>query len=74
MRHMNDAIALGYFHKAYGKVHLCLDLARFNKALIRPVHIGSALNDILLTLAGIKYTILIDASSGYHNLKLDEKS
>ena len=32
------------------------------------------LNDILPRLVGIKYLTLIDASSGYHNLKLDEQS
>ena len=39
--------------KANGKVRVCLDWARFNKALIRPVHRGLTLNDILLRLAGI---------------------
>ena len=31
------------------------------------------LHDILPRLEGMKYLILIDVSSGYHNLKLDEK-
>ena len=60
--------------KANGKVQLCLDPARSNKVLIRPVHRGPTLNDILVRLAGVKYLKLIDASSGYHNLKLDEPS
>ena len=34
---------------------------------------GQILNDILAKLAGIKYLTLIDTSSGYHNVKLDEK-
>ena len=33
--------------KVNGKVRLCLDLVRLNKALIRPVHRGPTLNDIL---------------------------
>ena len=33
--------------KAHGKVQLCLDLARLNKALIRLVHRGPILTDIL---------------------------
>ena len=58
------------------KVRLCLDLACLNQALIRPIHRGPTLNDILLKLNNAKYISLIDAdaSSGYHNLKLDEKS
>ena len=57
-----------------GKVRLYLDPARFNKALIRPVYIGLKLNDILLTQVSIKYHTLINAGSGYHNPKLDERS
>ena len=32
------------------------------------------LNDIFLRLAGVRYLMLIHASSRYPNLKLDEKS
>ena len=60
--------------KANGKVWLCLDQARLNQVLIRPIHRGPTLNDILPKLTGVKYMSIIDASSGYHNLKLDKKS
>ena len=60
--------------KAKGKVRLCLDPARLNQALIRPVHRGPTLNNILPRLNNVKYMSIIDVSSGYHNLKLDEKS
>ena len=60
--------------KAYGKLRLCLDPACLNQALIRPIHRGPTLNDILPKCNNIKYLSLIDASLGYHNLKLDEKS
>ena len=60
--------------KANGKVRLCLDPARLNQALIRPVHRGPMLNNILPQLNNVKYMSIIDASLGYHNLKLDEKS
>ena len=60
--------------KANGKVRLCLDPARLNQALIRPIHRGPTLNDILLKLNNVQYMSIIDASSGYHNLKLDGKS
>ena len=32
------------------------------------------LNDIFPKLNNVQYLYLIDASSGYHNLKLDERS
>ena len=60
--------------KVNGKIRLCLDLARPNKALIRLVHRDPTLNDISSNLAGIQYLTLLDASSSYHNLKLDERS
>ena len=60
--------------KANGKVRLCLDQACLNQALIRPIHGGPTLNDILPKLNNAKYLSLIDASAGYHNLKLDENS
>ena len=60
--------------KANGKVRLCLDPARLNQALTRPDQRGSTLNDIFPKLYNVKYLSLIDASSGNHNLKLDERS
>ena len=60
--------------KANGKVRLCLDPARLNQALIRPVHWGPTLNDILPKLNNVQYMSIIDASSGCHNLKLDRQS
>ena len=60
--------------KANGKVRLCLDLVRLNQALIRPILRGSMLNDILPKLKNVQYLSIIHVCSGYHNLKLDEKS
>ena len=60
--------------KANGKVRLCLNAAQLNQAFIRPIHRDPTLNDILPMLNNVKYMSIIDASSGYHNLKLDEKS
>ena len=59
--------------KPNGKVRLCLDPARLNQALIRPLHRGATLN-IFQKLNNIKYLYLIDISSGYHNLNPDERS
>ena len=60
--------------KSNGKVRPCLDPARLNQAHIGLVPRGPTLNDILPKLNSAQYLSLIDASSGYHNLKLDEKS
>ena len=60
--------------KANGKVMLCLDPAWLNQALIRPIDRGPILNNILPKLNKFRYMSIIDASSGYHNLKLDDKS
>ena len=66
--------SFGLVPKVNSKVIVYLDLARLNKALIRPAHKGPTLNDILLRLAGIKYLTLINASSGYHSMKLEKRS
>ena len=60
--------------KSNGKVRLCLDPAQLNQALIRPVHRGLTLNDILPRLNNIQYMSILDTGSGYHNLKLDKQS
>ena len=56
------------------KVRLCLDPAQLNQALLRPVHRRPLNNDLLPKLNNVKYLSLIDASSEYCNLKLDEIS
>ena len=55
-----------------GKVKLCLDPAWLNQMLIRPIHRGPTLNDILPKLHNVRYFSIIGASSEYHILKLDE--
>ena len=60
--------------KANGKVRLCLDLVRLNQVLVRPVHRGPMLNDILPRLNNVQYMSIIDVSFEYHNSQLDKKS
>ena len=60
--------------EANGRVRLCLDPARLNQALLRHVHRGPTLIDILPRLNNVKYMLIIDVSSGYHTLQLDTKS
>ena len=47
---------------------------RLNQALIRPIHSGPTLNDIFPNPIKACYMTIIDASSDYHNLKLDKKA
>ena len=74
MKQWNGTNSCVLLTKSNGTVRLCLDLAKLNKVLIRPVHRGPTLNDIFPTLNNVKYLSLTDASSSYHNLKLDERS
>ena len=57
--------------KANSEVRLCLDPAWLNQALIRPIHRGHTLNDILQKL-NIRYLSIINARSRYQNLKSDD--
>ena len=47
---------------------------QLNQVLIRPIHKGPTLNDILPRLNNMQYMSIIDASSDYHNLRLDMQS
>ena len=60
--------------KSNGTVCSCLDLARRNQTFIRHIHRKPTLNDILPTITDIQYMTIIDARSGYHNLKHDKKT
>ena len=60
--------------KANGKVWLCLHPVELNQVLIRLIHRGPTLNDILPKLNNVQYMSIIDASLGYQNLKLDKQS
>ena len=41
---------------------------------IKLVHRGPTLNNIFQKLNNVKFLFLMDASSGYHNLRFDERS
>ena len=67
-----DETATGHYNsfvlvpKPNGTVCLCLDPKRINQALIRPVHSGPTISDILLKLTNTYYMTLIDVCSCYH--------
>ncbi|KAK3703408.1 hypothetical protein QZH41_003904 [Actinostola sp. cb2023] len=60
--------------KPNGSIRLCLDPKDLNKATKRPHHYTPTLEDILAKLNGAKYFSIVDARSGYWNIKLDEES
>ena len=60
--------------KSNGKIRLCLDPRDLNKAIKRPHYFTPTLEDILSRLHGAKWFSILDARSGYWNLKLDEQS
>jgi len=55
-------------------LRLCLDPKDLSKAIKRPHHVNPTLDDILPKLNGTKHFSIIDARSGYWNIKLDEAS
>lgn len=60
--------------KPAGGVRLCLDPAKLNNSIVRPIHRSPTLQDIKPKLRGAKYFSILDLRSGYWNLKLDEDS
>ena len=60
--------------KPNGKVRLCLDPKDLNKAIKIPHHYTPTLDDVLPKLRGAQFFNILDARSGYWNIKLDEES
>ncbi|KAI8506223.1 hypothetical protein Bbelb_156500 [Branchiostoma belcheri] len=57
-----------------GKLRVCLDPRDLNKAIKREHYQLPTLEDITTRLAGSKYFSVVDARSGYWQVKLDEES
>ena len=53
-------------------VSLCLDPARLHQVLIRPVHRGATINDILPILTNVHYMTLIIVNLHYYDLKTNK--
>ena len=60
--------------KANGSLQLCLDPKDLNKATMRPHHRTPTIDEILPKLNGAQYFSIVDARSGYWNIKLDNQS
>ena len=60
--------------KPNGKIRLCLDPKDLNRAIKRPYRYMPTLDDVLPKLSGAKFFTILDARSGYWNVKLDRAS
>jgi hypothetical protein len=60
--------------KSDGSIRLCLDPKDLNRAIKRPHHFTPTLDDVLSKLNGATCFSIIDARSGYWNIKLDQQS
>ncbi|CAB3990866.1 Hypothetical predicted protein [Paramuricea clavata] len=60
--------------KSNGSLRLCLDPNDLNRVIKRPHHFTPTLNDVLSKLNGATCFSIIDARSGYWNIKLDQQS
>ena len=60
--------------KPAGGIRLCLDPAKLNAAIIRPVHRSKTMDDIKPKLEGAQYFSILDLKSGFWNLELDYES
>ena len=60
--------------KPNGKIRICIDLRKLNKAVKRKRYILPPLEDVALKLAGAKVFSKLDASSGYWQLHLHPDS
>ena len=60
--------------KSNGTLQLCLDPKDLNRAIKRPHRCTPTLDDVLPKLNGAKYFSIVEARSGYRNIKLDHAS
>ncbi|KAK3731888.1 hypothetical protein QZH41_008990, partial [Actinostola sp. cb2023] len=60
--------------KRNGTLWLCLDPKDLNKAIKRPHHCTPTLDEVLSRWSGSKHYSIVDARSGYWNIKLDHES
>jgi len=60
--------------KRNGELRLCLDPRDLNKAIKRPYYPVPTLEDVTSNLSGAKYFSVLDARSGYWQIKLSDQS
>ena len=60
--------------KSDAVLRLCLDPKYLNRAIKGPHYFTRTLEDILPKRSGARYFLILDARSGYWNIKLDQES
>ena len=60
--------------KKNGSVRICVDLRQLNRAVKRERYMLPTIEDVTFKLQGCKVFSTLDATSGYHQLALDENS
>ena len=60
--------------KKNGSVRICVDLRQLNRAVKRERYMLPTIEDVTSKLQGCKVFSTLDATSGYHQLALDENS
>ena len=60
--------------KANGKLRLCVDYRHINKSIIRERHMLPTIEEITAQLDGAQVFSVLDAESGFHQIRLDEVS
>lgn len=66
--------SLVYVTKPNGELRICLDPCDLNKSIRREHHYTPTLDDVLPRLANARKFSILDARSGYWNVKLDDES
>ena len=61
-------------HKTEGDLRVCSDLTDLNKAIKRPFYPVPTLDDVTRKLSGSRHFSLLDARSGYWQIKLSDAS
>lgn len=60
--------------KPSGRVRICIDPFHLNTAIMREHHPMNSVDDIITRLNGSNYYTVIDANSGFYQIKLSEES
>ena len=60
--------------KPNGSLHICLDPTRLKEYILRPVCNSATLDEVSHKLAGAKLFSMLDATKGFFQLALSERS
>ena len=60
--------------KKPNKICVCLDPTKLNKAILHGPYPNTTIEEVVIKTANAKYFSVVDANSGYWQIRLDEKS